>query len=247
MIIFFFITNMTLFLLLQLRTAFVKSSKALYLRDEFLDLASHELKTPLTALRLNLSIAQQLAQEKNPVAGATYLLESSHRQIARLERLIGSMMDLTLFESGQLDLVKKSCCLKTIIDEMVVINGSPLINIHSSPKSYVGIWDQTRLEQIISNLLSNAVKYGKNNPIEVHLGRDDEYVWFSVKDQGTGIRSEDLLRIFERFQRANTDHNVQGMGLGLYLTKNLVELHDGKITVQSTPGAGSLFTVKLPA
>ena len=245
--VFFVIGSITITLLLKIREALVNANKAISLRDEFLDLASHELKTPLTALRLNLTIAQQLSQDANPEAAAKYLLESSHRQVGRLERLVGAMMDITLFESGQLVLALKACNLKTILEDMVAVSGSKLMSISACEDQCIGNWDQTRLEQIISNLLSNAVKYGNNDSIEIVLSRDEKHVWFSVKDNGPGISPEDQRRIFERFQRANLDMNVQGMGLGLYLTKNLVELHKGSITVQSTPGAGSLFTVKLPA
>lgn len=245
--VFFVIGSITITLLLKIREALLKANQAISIRDEFLDLASHELKTPLTALRLNLSIAQQLSKDKNPEAGAKFLLESSHRQVARLERLVGAMMDLTLFESGQLVLVPKLCNLKTIIEDMVSVNGSQLMRFHPCEDQCQGKWDQTRLEQIIANLLSNAIKYGNSDNIEVHLWRNEKFVWFSVKDNGPGISLEDQDRIFERFQRANLDLSVQGMGLGLYLTKKLVELHNGSITVQSTPGAGSLFTVKLPA
>jgi signal transduction histidine kinase len=245
--VFFLIGMITITLLLKIREALIKANVAISLRDDFLDLASHELRTPLTTLRLNLNIAGQLAKDKDPVAGAKFLLASSDRQVIRLERLVESMMDITMLDSGHLHLVKKHCQLKPILLEMTSQLNQPNLKIETNDLELSGHWDQTRLEQIISNIVGNAIKYGEGKDIHIKMGQEGKMVWFSVKDQGPGIAKEDHEKIFERFHRANVAVNVQGLGLGLYLTKQLVEIHGGVITVQSTPGAGSLFTVKLPA
>ena len=245
--VFFFIGAITITLLIKIRQALIKANEAISLRNNFLDLASHELRTPLTTLRLNLKIAQQLAQDKNPVAGATFLLESSARQVMRLEKLIEAMMDITMFDSGQLLIVKKPCNLKPILTELITQMNHPTLRVESPEEELIGNWDQIRLEQIISNVVGHAIKYGEGKDILISMGRANKHVWFSVKDHGPGISREEHIKIFERFHRVNGAANVQGLGLGLYLTKQLVEIHGGEITVQSTPGAGSLFTVKLPA
>jgi signal transduction histidine kinase len=245
--VFFGIGMITITLLLKTREALIKAHEAITLRNNFLDLASHELRTPLTALRLNLSIAQQLAQDKDPVAGANFLLKSSDRQVLRLERLIEAMMDITMFDSGHLQLIKKPCNLKPILMELIAQMNHPSLKIECSEQDLHGNWDQTRLEQIISNVVGNAVKYGEGKDIQIKMGQEGKYIWFSVKDHGPGIAKEEQQKIFERFHRSNMSINVQGLGLGLYLTKQLVEIHGGEIILQSTPGAGSLFTVKLPA
>lgn len=245
--VFFVIGSITITLLLKIREALVRANEAISLRNNFLDLASHELRTPMTALRLNMNIAHQLAQDKDPVAGANFLLNSSERQVARLERLVEAMMDLTMFDSGQLLLIKKPCNLKHILNELINQLDHPNLKIESPEHDLFGNWDQTRLEQIITNVVGNAIKYGEGKDIQIKMGQEDKKVWFSVKDQGPGIAKEDQEKIFERFQRANVAVNVQGLGLGLYLTKQLVEIHGGEIILQSTPGAGSQFTVRLPA
>lgn len=244
-----FLSTCSLFLLLvgALQKALKKANSAVALRDEFLDLASHELKTPLTALKLNLETASRILSEEQGNTTPKNLLASSQRQVNRLERLILAMMDLTLFDSGHLKLLRTKCDLYQITQDVVISFSVPEISISSSEKMLPGYWDQIRIEQIVSNLLHNAIKYGQGNPIQIEMGTENNLVWFSIKDEGAGIQEKDHKRIFERFQRANTCTDVQGMGLGLYLTKTLVELHNGKIQVQSSPGKGSLFIVKLPA
>ncbi len=245
--VFFIIGSITITLLLKIREALIKANQAISIRNDFLDLASHELRTPLTALRLNMNIAHQLAKDSDPVAGANFLLKSSDRQVARLERLIDAMMDVTMFDTGQLQLIKKPCNLEVILMETALQLDQTSLKFESSGEDLSGVWDQTRLEQIMTNIIGNALKYGEGKDVHIKMGREENHVWFSVKDQGLGIAKEDHEKIFERFHRANIAVNVQGLGLGLYLTKQLVEIHGGKIMLQSTPGAGSLFTVKLPA
>jgi signal transduction histidine kinase len=109
-----------------------------------------------------------------------------------------------------------------------------------------GLWDRARLEQVVTNLLSNAVKYGRGQPIEVAVMGADDRARLVVRDQGIGIAPEHLSRIFERFERAVSAHNYGGLGLGLYIVRQIVEAHGGAIHVTSTPGEGSTFVVDLP-
>lgn len=247
---FMFIVTSLVFLgmLHVLRKALKKANESILLRDDFLNIVSHELKTPLTALKLNLDVVHRIQADENPDYASKNVILSSQRQIIRLERLICSMMDLTLFDSGQLVLMKKNCSLKKIIQDVVLTLNHPTIEIENNTESFEGHWDQLRIEQVVSNILHNAIKYGHGKPIEIKLGHCTERgVWFSVKDQGPGIKESDQTIIFERFQRVNTCTDVQGLGLGLYLTKKLVEIHNGKIELMSKPGEGALFKVFLPA
>jgi signal transduction histidine kinase len=244
-----FLTTCLLFLALvgALQKALKKANTAVALRDEFLDLASHELKTPLTALKLNLETAHRIIAEDTNAKTPKNLLISSQRQVHRLERLIVAMMDLTLFDSGHLKLMRTKCDLYKIVQDVIGTFDLPGITILTPEKNVLVYVDQVRIEQIVSNIVHNAIKYGQGNIIQIEIGIENELAWFSVQDQGAGIPEKDQKRIFERFQRANTSIDVQGLGLGLYLTKKLVELHQGNIQVKSSQGNGSLFTVKFPA
>lgn len=217
----------------------------------FLSLAGHELQTPITALKLQLEMVRSMLDDEGQQK-YKLLLDPSVRQLKRLEKLIMSMMDSSLLDSGHLSLKRTEFDLKKLVHEAVanlkLQNGTALIRISiiSSEGNFRGMWDELRVEQIISNLFHNAFKYSQGKPIEVHLGSEKNLVWFSVKDQGKGIPLEDHEKIFERFHRLNSTNNIQGIGLGLYLTKRFVELHDGKIILESSPGHGSSFMVQLP-
>lgn len=247
LIIFFATSALSLGLFFSLRRALNKAHDAVALRDDFLNLISHELRTPLTALKLNMGVAKRIGKDEGSQEASNFILESSVRQVDRLEGLVSAMMDLTLFDLGQLILMKKTCDLKVIILETVSSFDKSNIIFNEPEDEYLGHWDQKRVEQIVLYIIQNAVKYGEGKPIQISLGSDDRYIWFSVNDNGPGVAFSEQMNIFERFQRANNLVNVQGLGLGLYLTKIFVEAHEGKIKLESTPGAGSCFTIKLPA
>lgn len=243
-----FVSSSLVFLVMLhiLRKALDKANEAVALRDDFLSLISHELKTPLTALKLNLNVVQNIQEEENVNSFAKNQLESSIRQVNRLERLIVAMMDLTLFDSGQLILMKKNCDLKKSIHDVVSSLDNKSVQILHAEGEFSGHWDQVRIEQIILNIVHNAIKYGQGKPVQIEIGSDATHAWFSVKDQGPGIDIQDHKRVYERFQRLNTCTDVQGLGLGLYLTKKLVEVHKGEIMIESKLGDGALFKVRLP-
>ena len=245
--IFLFTCLLFLLLLGALQKALKEAHEAIELRDEFLDLASHELKTPLTSMKLNLETVRRILPDDETTVGPKKLLVSCQRQANRLERLIMAMTDLTLFDSGHLMLMRTKCDLYKIVQDVVASLNTQQISITTPERQFPGYWDQVRVEQIISNLVHNAVKYGQGKPILIEIGVEDNLVICTIRDQGVGIEAKDHKRIFERFQRANTAVDVQGLGLGLYLTKKLIELHNGKIAVESSPDKGSNFTVKLPA
>jgi signal transduction histidine kinase len=120
------------------------------------------------------------------------------------------------------------------------------LRVRGAEQPLVGMWDPLRLEQVVVNLLSNAVRYGLGRPVEVALWREEEVAAISVTDQGIGISEADLARIFGKFERAVSERNYGGLGLGLYITRQIVDAMGGSIEVRSKPGEGSTFTVRLP-
>lgn len=217
-------------------------------RDEFLSVAAHELKTPLTPLTLLLAQLQRGLRDNGDMLS---LLGTARRQTARLADLIEGLLDVTRINEGAFALHRERFDLaelaRRVADrfraqaqsahcELVIETGS---DIH-------GNWDRFRIEQVIANLLSNALKYGRGKPVEMRIAMTDDGVRLSVRDHGIGIAKENVGRIFGRFERAVSSRHYGGLGLGLYVASEIVEAHGGCILVQSEPGHGSVFTVLLP-
>lgn len=227
---------------------------AVRLRDEFLSVASHELKTPLTPLSLKL---QTLAREAEAQPESSFVLkvrahvEAGRRQIKRLSDLIGDLLDVSRISSGQMKLHWEPVDLAAVVREVGARLEPEATRVESSltwdvPEGLMLRSDRMRLEQVAENLLTNAIKYGAGKPIHVRLEASPERVTLSVKDQGIGISPEHQARIFERFERAVSERNYGGLGLGLYITRTIVEALGGTIRVDSQPGQGACFTVELP-
>jgi signal transduction histidine kinase len=240
--------------LLRERRLRLEIENALRARDEFLSIACHEMRNPLTSLQLNIEMLSVLAARdglgsSNPVFAKS--LEAIRTQIDRQVALVGHLLDFSRLKSGKFKLDTERVELKSVLEEVINRHleiaseaGSP---VHlEAPANVTGIWDRIKLEQIFSNLLANAIKYGRSKPISVKARVEASQVHVSVSDQGIGIAHEHVTRIFERFERVTPVHKQESLGLGLYIVKQLVEAHGGKIKVESTPGAGSTFTVTLP-
>lgn len=224
--------------------------RALDLRKEFISLASHELNTPLTSLKLITQMVQsKLRKNEEPDSGAIKkLLRTYDEQIIRLTRIVTDMLDISRIDNGKLTLEKNELDLEVLIKEVVEFTStgySAPIVFHSHG-SLIGHWDRVRIEQVMLNLVTNALKYGNGKPVEVMLNKVDENAEITVRDQGIGIPSEYQSRIFERFERAVTSYQFAGLGVGLYITKQIVLGHNGQIFVKSNPGLGSEFRVTLP-
>jgi signal transduction histidine kinase len=173
------------------------------------------------------------------------------RQVARLAELVTKLLDVTRIGAGQLQLDIEEFDFVPVVREIVerfaepaLAAGSPL-RIHS-PQLLIVRADRSRLDQVVTNLLSNAVKFGAGKPIDVTLQDDASRFQLTVRDHGIGIASEYSLRIFNRFERAVSTRHYGGLGLGLYITRRIVEAHGGTIQVDSAPGAGATFTINLP-
>lgn len=233
---------------------FQKSREAVETRDEFLSICSHELRTPLTSMKLQNQLAERtLAAGLDSASLGRFekMVHQSGKQIDRLVRLIEEMLDISRIRSGKLSIIPERLDLTKLVEDIVERFQPQMQEAHcqvrvSAPASLTGSWDRLRLEQILVNLLSNATKYGAGKPILVSLVRTGNTAVLSVRDEGIGIAPENQARIFERFERAVSKSEITGLGLGLYIVKQILEMLGGRIRVESAPGRGSLFVVELP-
>jgi PAS domain S-box-containing protein len=222
-------------------------------RDEFLSMASHELRTPVTTLQLQLQTLHRVLDRSNEQVPRDAMLQRAQnleRQTSRIALLVGDLLDLSRMRLGKIELELDELDLAELARETVerlrpqaVRAGCALSLRADSPA--VGRWDRLRIEQVLTNLITNAVKFGDAKPIVVSVAGDEERVWIMVEDHGIGIAPENQSRVFDRFERAASPENYGGLGLGLYIARQIVEAHGGTIALRSTPGAGSTFTVEL--
>jgi two-component system, NtrC family, sensor kinase len=232
-----------------LRKEKAAAEAAIRARDDFLAIASHELRTPLATLTLHLENLQREFRRLGD--GAFDGVEKALRQTRRLTGLVDGMLDVSLVATGRMKIGRETVDLVTVTTEVIqrlardADRAGCRISLRSSSPAE-GLWDRQRMDQLVANLLSNAITYGAGGPIEVTLATDIENVRLSIRDHGIGISRDDLPRIFNRFERAVSAHQYTGLGLGLYLTRQIVDAHGGSIDVASEPGRGSLFTVRLP-
>jgi PAS domain S-box-containing protein len=233
---------------------YAQAQRAIRLRDEFLSVASHELKTPLTPLALKLQgMKRSLPMELLGDAAERMRgdLELAQRQVRRLAELVDGLLDVSRIRAGRLQLELDSVDLSALVRELVA-RYEPQAQRARSPifveadASILGRWDRSRLEQVVSNLLSNALKYGAGRPVHVRVAASGKTAWLVVRDEGIGIEPQSLHRIFQRFERAVSERHYGGLGLGLYITQQIVEAHGGCVRVESAPGQGATFTVTLP-
>ena len=228
---------------------------ALRAREDFLSIASHELNTPLTTLSLHLQMAQQKIARGDrlqpPLDGVARALEASERQVARLTRLVEDLLDASRIRGGKLTFVLARVDVSEVVRDVVDRFREQLTNVGSSvtteiDEGIVGSLDQIRIEQIIDNLLVNAVRYAPGQPVRVSLERAGGIARLVVDDRGPGIAEDRQRTIFERFERGDTSNSAGGLGLGLFIVKELVDGQGGSIRVQSHVGEGARFIVELP-
>lgn len=223
--------------------------EAVAIRDGFISVASHEIRTPLTTLRLQLSLMQGKRAELPE--GMNRSLDSIDRQVTRLDTLIEHLLDVSRITSGRLSLDLAEVDLSVVVREAcarfrdALAHADCALTLHADT-SVTGRWDALRLDQIVTNLLSNAIKYGAGAAIEVRVEADAREARLAVTDHGIGIAEEDRARIFERFGRAVSVQRYVGLGLGLWIIKEIVVALGGRIDVESELGRGSTFTVHLP-
>jgi PAS domain S-box-containing protein len=232
----------------------VRAEEALRIRDEFLSIASHELKTPLTSLQIELySMRERLAAQEGE-SRLSRKLDRAARNADRLAGLIDSLLDVARIATGRLtlkperfDLVES---IRVVIDDMkgtATRAGCHLVfEGPNPPGAIIGMWDRLRLEQVVMNLLANAIKYGAGYPVTVSLAAQGREAVLRVIDRGPGVAEKDLDRIFERFERASPMRHYGGLGLGLYVSREIVRGEHGTISVRNLPAGGACFEVRLP-
>jgi signal transduction histidine kinase len=234
---------------------FAEAQEAIERRDEFLLVASHELKTPLTSLKMQAHLLARLLPRLQRAEVAPERIDAAiqvlDRQIARLAHLVNELLDVTRLNAGRLSLTRAPVDLASLTREVVERMRQQLADARCRPQlelegPVVGHWDASRMEQVLINLLSNAIKYGAGGPIHVVVRGVGERALLVVRDHGIGIAEADQARIFERFERAVSVRNFGGLGLGLYIVRWIVTSHGGTIRVESEPGAGAAFIVELP-
>jgi PAS domain S-box-containing protein len=233
---------------------FENAQRAVRIRDAFLSIASHELKTPLTTLLLQ---ADGLRRDVDK-GGAALAHDRLRRRavtitqhVDRLNALVDQLLDVSRISGGPLQLQVEKVDVAAIAREVVERHreearqvGSELVLAADAPVVVEG--DQLRLEQVITNLVTNAMKYGAGKPVDIAVERVRDRFRIAVRDRGIGIAPEDQHRIFERFERLVSDQHYGGFGLGLWIVKQIVDALGGTIAVASEPGAGAAFEVDLP-
>lgn len=224
-------------------------------RDEFISITSHELKNPLTSLKLK---AQFLKKKSSRGTLTNYdishFAEDIEKQVLRLELLVNDILDLSRMRTGHFSYSMSEFNFCELLEDIIIRMSEQFKDIPQQkpsmnvPCSEIRVkWDKFRMEQVITNLLSNAIKYGEKSPISINIKHDDKSVTISVSDKGRGIHPEAQETIFNRFERAGISANeISGLGLGLYITYQIVTYHQGKIWVESEVGKGSTFHVEIP-
>jgi signal transduction histidine kinase len=241
--------------LAELNAAQAQLQRALAMRDEFMSMVSHEMRTPLNTLYLETQLRKMQLERGNMAAfGAEQLqrmVARDDRQIQSIIRLIDDMLDVSRIRSGKLSLrpgwVELSGLLRRVVHDLTpqaATAGCTLGLDAATPVS--GWWDEFRIEQIVVNLLTNALRYGGQQPVEVALVVEQDWVRIEVRDRGPGVAPEQQEKIFEPYERGVGNEVPSGLGLGLYISRELAEVHEGTLTLRSTPGEGATFVLALP-
>ncbi len=242
-------------LLKQLQVTQNELERAVRMRDDFMSIVSHEVRTPLNGLILETQL-RKLHLAKDNMAAFTLeklraMVDRDERQIQSLIRLIEDMLDVSRIRTGKLsirtspfDLVELVGNLLESFSAQIAAAGSTLSFTADDP--VVGVWDEFRIEQVVANLLTNALRYGARKPIHVRVYSEENQARVDVRDEGIGVSPENQKRIFQQFERVSANHAVHGLGLGLFISDQIVAAHGGTISVESEEGQGSLFRVCLP-
>ncbi|CAM3135304.1 response regulator [Corallococcus sp. ZKHCc1 1396] len=228
---------------------------ALTSRDTFLGVASHELKTPVTALLLHLEVTRrrlssQRAEPPTPEK-LKVAMDTALRQVERLARLVDELLDVSRIQAGKLDfhleesdpveLVRE--VLESFHEQLHQARCAVELRVESGARVW---WDRSRMEQVLVNLVSNAIKYAPGQPIRIEVTRHDGQLSIRVADSGPGIPREHQARVFERFERGGPPRSVHGLGLGLFIASQIVQGHHGQLRLDSDAGRGATFTIELP-
>lgn len=234
---------------------YLNSQEAIKTRDEFLSIASHELKTPLTSLTLqNQMRKRQIEKGDQSVLELTKfrrILDADDHQLRRINRLIDDMLDIARIRAERLTIQKEEFEFCSFVEDVVerfapqmaAVGCDVSVSLNSPITIKADIY---RIEQVVVNMFTNAMKYGAGKPIRIEVTKTHYKLSFMVHDKGPGIDQKDVERIFQRFERAVSGREISGLGLGLYISRQIVEQHDGTLFVTSEVGKGSTFVMELP-
>ncbi|RIJ13240.1 hybrid sensor histidine kinase/response regulator [Pseudomonas sp. 91RF] len=242
-------------LLQQLQSTQGELEQAVRMRDDFMSIVAHEVRTPLNGLILETQLRKMHLARDN---AAAFTLDKMHamvdrdeRQIKSLIRLIEDMLDVSRIRTGKLSIRPSRFDLSQLVGNLLQ-NFAQQIEAAETEVSFTatepveGQWDEFRIEQVVSNLLTNALRYGGKSPIQVRVYREGSEARVEVADQGIGISEENQKRIFQQFERVSAKTVVAGLGLGLFISEQIVAAHGGSIVVESKINEGALFRVCLP-
>ncbi|HEX7868802.1 MAG TPA: PAS domain-containing sensor histidine kinase, partial [Chryseobacterium sp.] len=219
-------------------------------KDDFLSIASHELKTPLTTIKGLVQLLQRMMPE-NSTERYISTLDKISIHVDRLNELINGLLDTSKIQSGNIEIHKEPFevdkLLKDTIETISISHPRHKINLEGITKATI-MGDDLQVTQVINNLISNAVKYSPNSKnIDIYANKVGSYVKISIKDYGIGINNQDKAKIFNRFFRAgNIQKKFPGLGIGLYISHEIIANHNGTLWVESEPGQGSTFSFTLP-
>jgi signal transduction histidine kinase len=242
-------------LLQQLQATQAELQHSLNMREEFMSLVAHEMRTPLNTLFLEVQVRlSQLAKNNLSIFTPEHLqkmLGRSERQLKSMMRLIEDMLDVSRIKNGKLSIQPQAANLSLLVRQLAedltpVAKEAEVEFVLQIDSEVEGHWDGFRIEQIIINLLTNAVRYGKGKPVHVSLVKEGEHAVIKVADQGVGIAEHEQKKIFEAFERSAENEVKAGLGLGLYISRKLAEAHAGEISVVSQKNQGSTFILRLP-
>ncbi|AOS37298.1 hybrid sensor histidine kinase/response regulator [Pseudomonas brassicacearum] len=242
-------------LLQQLEATRGELEQAVRMRDDFMSIVAHEVRTPLNGLILETQLRKMHLARDNAAAFSLdkvrAMVERDERQIKSLIRLIEDMLDVSRIRTGKLSIRPTRFNLTALVENLLR-NFQPQIAVAEcsltclAEPSVEGLWDEFRIEQVISNLLTNALRYGGKGPIEVRVYKTPDHACIEVQDHGIGISEENQRRIFQQFERVSSKAAAAGLGLGLFISEQIVAAHGGTITVNSRLNEGALFRVCLP-
>lgn len=219
-------------------------------KDEFISIASHELKTPMTSVKGYIQLLER-SLDKSDTETVRTRLHKVQNQVEKLNLLIADMLDISKIESGKLKFAKKYFSFTDMVKHTteVMQQANPAVKLTISGEPLPDIYgDEMRIEQVVVNFISNAIKYAPGaDEVKIRHEMRDGQLYFSVEDKGIGLSREHQPRIFDKFYRVeDTSERFQGLGIGLYICREIIERHDGTIGVLSEPGKGSEFYFYLP-
>jgi signal transduction histidine kinase len=242
-------------LLKELQSTQNELEHAVRMRDDFMSIVSHEVRTPLNGLILETQL-RKLHLAKGNVAAFTLdklsaMVDRDERQIKSLIRLVEDMLDVSRIRTGKLSIRPSRFDLVQLVSNLLESFSAQISNAESTLSftaegPVMGTWDEFRIEQVVVNLLTNALRYGSHNPIDVRVYCDGGQARVDVLDHGIGVSEENQKRIFQQFERVSANHVIAGLGLGLFISEQIVAAHGGSISIDSEEGKGSLFRVSLP-